>query len=138
MGIVDRLIIEQSSPHGNGLLPLVRVRVEQPWSTRPPCPTPSRFGQHFVGRVANPDDILLIQKKKAKPQASNESSVDLRDDIDPSGAGDDRSSTDMNSLSFQIRQLMAGKENPLVLPLSKFEGALRLFVEKEEKNSFLE
>lgn len=42
--------------------PLIRLRVDCTGGTK--C-HPARFGQRFVGKVANPNDILLFQRKKA-------------------------------------------------------------------------
>lgn len=42
-------------------IPLIRLKVEyNGFSTV----NPSRFGQRYVGRVANPNDILLFYKKR--------------------------------------------------------------------------
>jgi hypothetical protein len=41
--------------------PLIRLRVEY---TGFSSVNPTRFGQHFVGRVANPNDILNFFRKK--------------------------------------------------------------------------
>ena len=52
--------------------PLVRLRVE--YSGYPTC-NPQRFGQRFVGRVANPNDILLFHRRRATTNAGERSGV---------------------------------------------------------------
>eukprot|EP01097_Dermamoeba_algensis_P001343 TRINITY_DN1511_c0_g1_i1.p1 TRINITY_DN1511_c0_g1~~TRINITY_DN1511_c0_g1_i1.p1 ORF type:complete len:370 (+),score=76.57 TRINITY_DN1511_c0_g1_i1:717-1826(+) len=66
---VDEMInkAQEEYPQAITKLPLIRLRVE--YSGFSP-PNPQRFGQRFVGRVANPTEILLFQKKKAKAKAT--------------------------------------------------------------------
>ena len=51
-------------------LPLVRLRVEY---TNQEISNPQRFGQEFVGKVANPRDVLQFTKKKSGAGSKSES-----------------------------------------------------------------
>ena len=46
-------------------LPLIRLRVE--YTGFPRITNINKFGQKFVGRVANPEDLLLFSKQKKAP-----------------------------------------------------------------------
>ncbi len=48
--------------------PLIRLKVEH---TGFPTPNPQRFGQRFVGRVANPNEILLFYRKRSTTSSVN-------------------------------------------------------------------
>lgn len=49
--------------------PLIRLKVE--YSGGFSTINPQRFGQRFVGRVANPNDILLFHRKRNTTTHSN-------------------------------------------------------------------
>lgn len=71
----------ESNASGNALrLPLIRLRVE--YSGFPKIRS-TQFGQNFVSKVANPEDILLFYKKKKKSSSSgknkNESDINIFD-----------------------------------------------------------
>jgi double-strand break repair protein MRE11 len=53
------------------MLPLIRLRVET--SEAKEMTNPVRFGQDFIGRVANPRDILQYYRKKKSAEKSKSS-----------------------------------------------------------------
>jgi double-strand break repair protein MRE11 len=59
---------ENDVGHQEAMVPLIRVRVDYTGFT---TINPQRFGQKFVGKVANPHDILLFTKA-AKKRASTD------------------------------------------------------------------
>jgi double-strand break repair protein MRE11 len=59
---------ENEVGHQEAMVPLIRVRVDYTGFT---TINPQRFGQKFVGKVANPHDILLFTKA-AKKRASTD------------------------------------------------------------------
>ncbi|EIE24780.1 DNA repair exonuclease [Coccomyxa subellipsoidea C-169] len=109
-------------------LPLVRLRVDYTgFSTI----NAQRFGQKFVGRVANPHDMLLFHKaaaRKAKPEVGDGevSEADLR----PEALDQQR-----------VEQLLAEhlpENNVAIITRNEFTEALRDFVDKEEKAALAE
>ena len=59
---VEELLVKAKNEFKSDALPLIRIRVDYTGGVRI---HPARFGQIFVGKVANPKEILLFQKKKA-------------------------------------------------------------------------
>ena len=50
-------------------LPIIRLRVD--YSGGYATVNPQRFGQNFVGKIANPSDLLLLSRKKASKEEDN-------------------------------------------------------------------
>jgi double-strand break repair protein MRE11 len=106
-------------------LPLVRLRVDYTgFSTI----NTQRFGQKFVGKVANPHDIILWQKApvrrtRAALAETNNALAALR-----AAAAEDQ---------VRIEDLIAThlQHNLEVLPEVELTGALREFVDKDEKRA---
>ncbi|KAF3323760.1 double-strand break repair protein MRE11 [Carex littledalei] len=123
---IVRALIEKGSrsiPSRSELkLPLVRIKVDYSgFSTI----NPQRFGQKYVGKVANPQDILIFSKAAKKRQS-------VQDPIDESERFRPEELNQQN-----IEALVA--ENNLkmeILPVNDLDIALQDFVNKDDKTAF--
>ncbi|KAL3143519.1 hypothetical protein ABBQ38_002323 [Trebouxia sp. C0009 RCD-2024] len=126
---VERMIQKARSRAVGGrpaILPLIRLRVDYTgFSTI----NAQRFGQKFVGKVANPHDILLWHKapvRKAKAPGEVSEGAALTEGIRPE-ALDER----------QIEDLIAEhlQQHLEILPEQDLANALHEFVDKDEKQA---
>lgn len=141
-------------------LPLVRLKVDH---SHVPCTViaNSRFGQQFVGKVANPDSLLLFHKKaerRAKPvrvpavdengqiRMTEDGNIIYLDELEQpeelgGAAGDgaaaggagvvDESAQKQLSMGEMLFGLMA-RTDLAVLPQKDFNDSISAFVEKGE------
>lgn len=122
--VVKKLIERSSQKANNGSvvkLPLVRVKVDYSGFM---TINPQRFGQKYVGKVANPQDILIFSKssKKFGKEAKFDDSERLRPE-------------ELNQQN--IEALVAESNLKMeVLPVSDLDVALHNFVNKDEKMAF--
>lgn len=92
-----------------------------------------KFGQKFVKKVANPEEILLFHKKRQASKNKKSGPVDfssLIDDRDP----DDENKIQITELVQHI--MKASKTGLGVLPESQLAQALQTFVDKGENLAF--
>lgn len=110
-------------------LPLIRLRVDLSGGFEKI--NVARFGQRFVGKVANPADILLFHKRKAERTAPKPAA--------PKSAGAVRKPVvpqDRVSVEQLIRDELAKQSSvPDILLETEFGNALHAFVEKDEKSA---
>ncbi|PON55870.1 DNA double-strand break repair protein Mre, partial [Parasponia andersonii] len=102
-------------------LPLIRIKVDYSGFM---TINPQRFGQKYVGKVANPQDILIFSKASRKGRT--ESKIDDSERLRPE---------ELNQQN--IEALVA--ENNLkmeILPVNDLDVALHNFVSKDEKMAF--
>ncbi|KAK8358583.1 hypothetical protein V6Z12_A04G031300 [Gossypium hirsutum] len=102
-------------------LPLVRVKVDYSGFT---TINPQRFGQKYVGKVANPQDILIFSKSSKRSQ--KEAKIDDSESLRPE---------ELNQQN--IEALVA--ENNLkmeILSVNDLDVALHNFVNKDDKMAF--
>ncbi|WWC65590.1 DNA repair protein (mre11) [Kwoniella dejecticola CBS 10117] len=119
------------------MLPLIRLKVET--TDAKEMTNPVRFGQLFVGRVANPRDILqYYRKKNAERKVKNNPDLpeeDLEDweDDDPNllTTNDRLAKLRMANLVKQYLQA----QNLEVLVENGMEDAVMRFVEKDDKDA---
>ncbi|KAK8493373.1 hypothetical protein V6N12_000918 [Hibiscus sabdariffa] len=117
-------LIEKSNRNTGGSepkLPLVRVKVDYSGFM---TINPQRFGQKYVGKVANPQDILIFSK--AAKRSQKEAKIDDSERLRPE---------ELNQQN--IEALVA--ENNLkmeILPVNDLDVALHNFVNKDDKLSF--
>lgn len=106
--------------------PLVRIRVEHTgFSTL----SNQRFGAHFVGQVANPEDILLFHRRKDPSKATTRKNKVTSAPIAPEELKD----TDMDDL---VNGLLEGPDTQLKLFNEKLLAeAMENFVEKKVTTS---
>ncbi|KAK4348390.1 hypothetical protein RND71_031145 [Anisodus tanguticus] len=122
--VVRRLIERSNQKANNGSaikLPLVRVKVDYSGFM---TINPQRFGQKYVGKVANPQDILIFSKssKKVGKEAKFDDSERLRPE-------------ELNQQN--IEALVAESNLKMeVLPVSDLDVALHNFVNKDDKMAF--
>ncbi|XP_047251913.1 double-strand break repair protein MRE11 isoform X3 [Capsicum annuum] len=122
---VVRKLIERSNQKANNgsvvKLPLVRVKVDYSGFM---TINPQRFGQKYVGKVANPQDILIFSKssKKVGKEAKFDDSERLRPE-------------ELNQQN--IEALVAESNLKMeVLPVGDLDIALHNFVSKDDKMAF--
>ncbi|KAL5548020.1 hypothetical protein UlMin_003251 [Ulmus minor] len=122
---VVRILIEKSNKKAVNKselkLPLVRIKVDYSGFM---TINPQRFGQKYVGKVANPQDILIFSK--ASKKGRNEAKFDDSERLRPE---------ELNQQN--IEALVA--ENNLkmeVLPVNDLDVALQNFVNKDDKLAF--
>ncbi|XP_022753228.1 double-strand break repair protein MRE11 [Durio zibethinus] len=122
--VVSNLIEKSSRKAVNGSdlkLPLVRVKVDYSGFM---TINPQRFGQKYVGKVANPQDILIFSK--ASKRSQKEAKIDDSERLRPE---------ELNQQN--IEALVA--ENNLkmeILPVNDLDVALHNFVNKDDKLAF--
>ncbi|XP_050247361.1 double-strand break repair protein MRE11 isoform X1 [Quercus robur] len=122
---VVRNLIEKSSKKASNRselkLPLVRIKVDYSGFM---TINPQRFGQKYVGKVANPQDILIFSKASRKGRS--EAKIDDSERFRPE---------ELNQQN--IEALVA--ENNLkmeILPVNDLAVALQNFVNKDDKMAF--
>ncbi|CAO2036664.1 unnamed protein product [Urochloa humidicola] len=123
--IVRNLIEKSSQPtasRSEPKLPLVRIKVDYSgFSTI----NPQRFGQKYVGKVANPQDILIFSKSAKKRQTTGDH-IDDADKLHP------------EELNQQTIEALVAESNLKmeVLPVDDLDIALHDFVNKDDKMAF--
>ncbi|KAG8043620.1 hypothetical protein GUJ93_ZPchr0458g22771 [Zizania palustris] len=123
--IVRNLIEKCSHPTGNRSepkLPLIRIKVDYSgFSTI----NPQRFGQKYVGKVANPQDILIFSKSAKKRQTAGDN-VDDSEKLRP------------EELNQQTIEALVAESNLKmeILPVDDLDIALHDFVNKDDKMAF--
>ncbi|GJR38158.1 double-strand break repair protein MRE11 [Tanacetum coccineum] len=109
------------SRNSKPMLPLVRVKVDY---SEFMTINPQRFGQKYVGKVANPQDILIFSKasKKAQGEAKFKDSERLRPE-------------ELNQQN--IEALVAESQLKMeILPVNDLDEALHNFINKDDKMAF--
>lgn len=128
----DAVDVDQTGPTR---LPLIRLRVEYSGFD---TINATRFGKAFVGRVANPGDILLFYRKKTTSlfgsRLALRSAVETELLARATRIPDPMDQSNMEELisSYLGQEILA----PHVLVDRDFQDALRKFVEKEETDAF--
>ncbi|KAG1655635.1 hypothetical protein FOA52_008873 [Chlamydomonas sp. UWO 241] len=130
VSLIDRLATEQPPMEGcPPMLPLVRLRVDYTgFSTI----NAQRFGQKFVNRVANPQDLLVWHKapvRKARPDGSSRGVDESDEMLRPEQLDQQR-----------IEDLVAANlhDSLRFLHEDDLAAALHDFVEKDDKTALLE
>ncbi|CAI0439094.1 unnamed protein product [Linum tenue] len=102
-------------------LPLVRVKVDYSGFM---TINPQRFGQKYVGKVANPQDILIFSK--ASKKGRNESVISDAERLRP------------EELNQQNIEALVAESNLKmeILPVNDLDIALHNFVNKDDKMAF--
>lgn len=120
--------------HDRPKLPLIRVKIDH---TGFPRINTIRFGQRFVNKVANPDDLLLWYKKstiynthnngsKSNDHTVNNTALELLESNDP----------DAPPPIYDLVSEIITATTPLnVLSDSSFSTAVQSYVEKKETNA---
>merc|ERR1719387_2324424 len=65
---VERILQRLGEPEELEKLPLVRLRVDVTGLPSTNALRNQVFGQKFIGRVANPEDMLILQRNKKRPE----------------------------------------------------------------------
>uniref|UniRef100_A0A0E0EIL4 Double-strand break repair protein n=1 Tax=Oryza meridionalis TaxID=40149 RepID=A0A0E0EIL4_9ORYZ len=112
--LIDKTAISGSEPK----LPLVRVKVDYSgFSTI----TPQRIGQKYVGKVANPNDIILFSRSAQQNRTREHT-----------GGSEECEPNELDQQS--IEELIA--ESNLILDKNDLDSALHDFVNKDENMAF--
>ncbi|KAG0293188.1 Double-strand break repair protein mre11a, partial [Dissophora globulifera] len=107
--------------------PLVRLRVE--YSGGYEIFNPQRFGQEFVDEVANPRDIVQFYRKKTMVPKSR--SKDITAEMDEVEAPEKLDTIRVENLV----QKYLSAQNLSILPEIELADAVRIYVEKDEKDA---
>lgn len=137
---VEELINTDNGEPASDLLPLVRLCVNYTGGFQ--TIHPSRFGQRFVGRVANPDSILRFTRQSARAARDRNLNDLLRDNdmledfalhAAPSGA----ERQDEQAVGSLIRRFLSSGMKPLEsLSPDELTAALTDFVDKGDTKAF--
>jgi double-strand break repair protein MRE11 len=119
-------------------LPLIRLRVEFTGFTR--ITNINKFGQKFVGKVANPEDLLLFSKQKKvaartkgdKAAQAKEDDTNQRVDTFLQGGDHDKPPPIHELVKLLIRQVKGGMN---VLTEGRMADMVDAFVNKKEIDS---
>ncbi|KAH9613425.1 hypothetical protein KSS87_022323 [Heliosperma pusillum] len=123
---VVRKLIEKSDKIAAGKsearLPLVRLKVDYSGFT---TINPQRFGQKYVGKVANPQDILIFSKA-SRTKSRGEGKIDESEKFRP------------EELNQQNIEALVAESNLKmeILPVNDLDIALHNFVNKDDKLAF--
>ncbi|WRT69415.1 DNA repair protein (mre11) [Kwoniella shivajii] len=125
-------------PKEKMMLPLIRVKVET--TDAKEMTNPVRFGQLFVGKVANPRDILQYYRKKKPTERKVKNNPDLPDEDEEEWEGEDASILTTNDRLAKLRMANLVKQylqaqNLEVLVENGMEDAVMRFVEKDDKDA---
>ncbi|KAK1609206.1 hypothetical protein QYE76_032879 [Lolium multiflorum] len=122
---VENLIEKNNRKTGSGLepkLPLVRIKVDYSgFSTI----NPHRFGQKYVGKVANPQDVIVFSRS-AKRRQNTQVDADGSEQIYP---------TDLDQCT--VEDLVAESNvKTQILQVNDLQTALHVFVKKDDNMAF--
>ncbi|WWC95289.1 DNA repair protein (mre11) [Kwoniella sp. B9012] len=125
-------------PDAKMMLPLIRLKVET--TDAKEMTNPVRFGQLFVGKVANPRDILQYYRKKKPAERKAKNNPDLPDEDEDDWEGDDPTMLTTNDRLAKLRMANLVKQylqaqNLEVLVENGMEDAVMRFVEKDDKDA---
>eukprot|EP00002_Diphylleia_rotans_P028490 TRINITY_DN5755_c0_g1_i10.p1 TRINITY_DN5755_c0_g1~~TRINITY_DN5755_c0_g1_i10.p1 ORF type:complete len:626 (+),score=125.13 TRINITY_DN5755_c0_g1_i10:80-1957(+) len=108
-------------------LPIIRLKVD--YSGGFPTCNPQKFGQRFLGEVANPADLIAFSRSRAVPLSgagTRDVVVGPPEPIDPSQIDD---------MILDILKTATQNNGLSVLPEKDFHEAVVSFVEKEDKDA---
>ncbi|KAF9181913.1 Double-strand break repair protein mre11a [Haplosporangium sp. Z 767] len=106
--------------------PLIRLRVE--YSGGYEIFNPQRFGQEFVDLVANPRDIVHFFRRKTAPVKNT---VTIKAEIDGVDTREE-----LNTMRVEnLVQKYLSAQNLSILPEIQLADAVRIYVEKDEKDA---
>jgi hypothetical protein len=111
--------------------PLIRVRVE--YSSDHTSINAQRFGQHFVGKVANSSEIIKFQRKSNRKNTSLGNHRSAREEFN--GKSD---VLDELSVLGLIRKSLDASSSMFILPITDLNSALEQFVSKSEASAIPE
>ncbi|KAI4971744.1 hypothetical protein ZWY2020_002658 [Hordeum vulgare] len=120
--VVANLIEKNETTVGSGSepkLPLVRIKVDYSGFL---TIHPQRFGQKYVGKVANPQDMILFSRSAKRRQNTQEN---------VGGSGE----LNTNELNQHTLEALVAESN-LLLPLDDLDTALHVFVNKDDNLAF--
>ncbi|KAI3441568.1 Mre11_DNA_bind domain-containing protein [Psidium guajava] len=123
---VVRNLVEKSKKQGANTselkLPLIRIKVDYSGFM---TINPQRFGQKYVGKVANPQDILIFSKASRKGRSE-------------SAKFDDSERLRPEELNQQNIEALVAENNLKmeILPVNDLDKALHEFVNKDDKMAF--
>eukprot|EP00192_Tetraselmis_astigmatica_P007580 CAMPEP_0117669346 /NCGR_PEP_ID=MMETSP0804-20121206/12080_1 /TAXON_ID=1074897 /ORGANISM="Tetraselmis astigmatica, Strain CCMP880" /LENGTH=749 /DNA_ID=CAMNT_0005477391 /DNA_START=78 /DNA_END=2327 /DNA_ORIENTATION=+ len=124
-GLRDRVLM--AAPPNNPMLPLVRLKVDYTgFSTI----NVQRFGQQFVGKVANPKDILVFSK--AAQRKSNNQTAMGEEELDTLSRPEQ---LDQSKIEDLIAENLGPGESLEILVEEELHDALHKFVDKDDTHA---
>eukprot|EP01124_Arcella_intermedia_P010158 TRINITY_DN16696_c0_g2_i2.p1 TRINITY_DN16696_c0_g2~~TRINITY_DN16696_c0_g2_i2.p1 ORF type:complete len:688 (-),score=206.17 TRINITY_DN16696_c0_g2_i2:44-2107(-) len=132
--MIEKARIQQKELGRPDLKPLIRLKVDYTGYSTISVP---RFGQQFVGKVANPKDILLFHRRKntksgVRPGVEN---PEAEEELFVRGVRPDP--VDSTKIEDLILSFLGptGSGSVEILPEGEFTNALHQFVDKEDKGA---
>ncbi|EIW79844.1 DNA repair exonuclease [Coniophora puteana RWD-64-598 SS2] len=127
--------LDEGDPELPRMLPLVRLKVDTTGVSE--MSNPIRFGLEFTGRIANPRDVLVFHRAKAKAAAGGKSGGRADDPLELSI--DDPSLSAAEKLSrvrvaTLVHEYLAA-QNLQLLGEQGMSDAIRMFVEKDDPHA---
>jgi len=123
--------VEEGDAELPRLLPLVRLKVDT--TGVPTMSNPIRFGQDFVGKIANPRDVLVFHR--AKKSATRRVVADEPElaglDGDEEGDGTDKLAAGRVRVHALVQEYLRAQEMQL-LGEAGMSDAIQVFVEKDD------
>lgn len=122
---------DASEEEKNMKLPMIRLRVDYTNFDKIHAP---RFGQQFVGRVANPEDVLLLKRQASRKAGGVGTGQDEenKEDLDWLLASDVDATPPIHDL---VRGILKESGNGLsILSCTQLSEAVHTFVEKKDKD----
>jgi len=117
-------------------LPLIRLRVD--YSGGFSTINAQRFGQKFVGKVANPHDVLLFHKSSLKRGTRGDGGDDMMDDetdelVDDAHDHANGAIENQRRIDRLVREHLSASEGLRLLAPTDLSAALDDFVNKDER-----
>ncbi|CAH7670955.1 Mre11 DNA-binding presumed domain-domain-containing protein, partial [Phakopsora pachyrhizi] len=144
--LIKRANEEWEEEHGDDciekMLPLIRLRVEysKPNGTGMyEVGNPQRFGQEFLGKVANPKDVVQFYQKRKISTRKDKNEIDLPDEDLIGREGGETSSSQVAKVqvSTLVHQYLEAQSLG-VLAENGMQRAVTLFVEKDDRDAIKE
>lgn len=110
-------------------LPLIRLKVD--YSNGFTSFNPHRFGHLFVGKLANPKEVIFFYRKRAKPQ--NDPILKTHNNNQPRAhliSPEERNNFKMEDLVKDYLSV----QNLDLFPQNEFGDSVKIFVEKDDKD----
>lgn len=125
-------MIDRAKDQNVDMLPLVRLRVEITDDYEKILP--QRFAADFVGRVANPEDILVYTKKRSKSDVTENNA---RSTTAILKARERDAAATRQTVEHEVSRILSSRARHMsIVPESQLAVALTNYVEKEDNTAF--
>eukprot|EP01125_Pyxidicula_operculata_P014664 TRINITY_DN4906_c2_g1_i1.p1 TRINITY_DN4906_c2_g1~~TRINITY_DN4906_c2_g1_i1.p1 ORF type:complete len:745 (-),score=229.28 TRINITY_DN4906_c2_g1_i1:59-2110(-) len=131
--VEEMIKIASQSEGKQGAIPLIRLKVEYSGF---PAINPAQFGQQFVGRVANPDDILNMWRRKKPTKLVRGDGKEAEEELfNRAVRPEPLDDTKIEDLIYEFLGPHSGAGTVELLVENDFTSALYKYVEKDDNKS---